>query len=180
MCQEQRKMNDKKRQVALQLEKHPEHQGSGNGILNDSHLCCYSFSEDCNPRQKPRVLISVKYVERGKSPGIGFYFESDIKEECLPELNDLKLPDSFYLDNHQINMKSQTKGWVVFCREGCTRFDEMYRQIVQPGDSLRDWEELYRVLKNWLKIKFGRVDYFDKECLAQDNKLTSDSFTSYP
>ena len=169
MTLEQKKLNDQKREVALKLVNAPEHQGNGTGNLNDSHLCYL----------KPlrRVFICAKYVDRGAVPGIGIFFGEPVKKQHLPGLEKLVLPKGFYMDKNSITPRAT--GWVVFCKEDCRLFDDMYRQIVNPGSSLKAWKALFDVLLDWAKKTFPSIPviFYSRECLAS---LTRNSFTPSP
>ena len=169
MTLEQKKKNDRKRAVALKLVNAPEHQGNGTGNLNDSHLCYLQ------PSQK--IFICAKYVDvRGGVPGIGIFFGEPVKKQHLASLKKLVLPDGFLLDDHSITPRDT--GWVMFCKEDCRRFEDMYSQIVDPGNSFKAWKALYGVLLDWAKNTFpsNQVIFYSRECLA---RLTRSSFTTY-
>ena len=157
--------NEKKREIAYRLlqgesmEHHPAHQSprdhkGPNGRINDSHLCHFSVSE------REFVIVSVKYVDRGKSPCIGFYWDRCNqklgpipKRTHLKSIKKLPLPEGFFLDEGSITNKAS--GWVPFCRTGCVTADEMYRQIVDPGEGIKPWQDLFNTLVNWGKEEFG-------------------------
>ena len=170
MTLEQKKLNDRKRAVALKLVNAPEHQGNGAGNLNDSHLC---YLQPGN-----KVYICAKYVDlRGAVPGIGVFFGEPIKKQYLAGLKKLVLPKSFLMDDNSITPKDT--GWVVFCKEDCRHFDDMHRQIVNPGNSFKAWKALYKILLDWAKKTFpsNPVIFYSRECVA---RLTRSSFTTYP
>ena len=169
MTQEQKQLNDRKRAVALKLVNAPEHQGNGAGNLNDSHLC---YIQPGN-----KVLICVKYVDRGAVPGIGIFFGEPVKKQHLAGLKKLVLPKGFLMDDHSITTRDT--GWVMFCKEDCRHFDDMYRQIVDPGNSFKAWKDLYEVLLDWAKnnVPSHPVIFYPHECLA---RLARNSFTTYP
>ena len=170
MTQKQKKLNDRKRAVALKLVNTPEHQGNGAGNLNDSHLC---YIQPGN-----KVLICAKYVDfRRAVPGIGIFFGEPIKKQHLAGLKKLDLPKGFLMDVNSITPRDN--GWVVFCKEDCRHFNDMYSQIVNPGNSFKAWKALYDVLLDWAKETFpsNPVIFYPRECLA---RLTPSSFTTYP
>lgn len=181
MATEKQLENDKKREVALKLVTAPEHQGNSSKKLNDSHLCYFPMTKEYPRKKLNRVLICAKYVDKGKFhqvPGIGVYFEPGGKEQHLPSLRKLVLPEGFALDENSVNMFSSDTGWVVFCKDDCRTFNDMYSQIVKPGNSLAAWKSLYTTLVGWLEEEFKcKARFFDSECLA---KLTPASFTKYP
>ena len=168
MTLEQKKLNDRKREVALKLVNAPEHQGNGAGNVNDSHLC---YLQPGN-----KIFICAKYVgRRGAVPGLGIFFGEPIKKQHLAGLKKLGLPEGFLMDVNSITPRDN--GWVVFCKEDCRHFDDMYSQIVNPGSSFKAWKALYDVLLAWAKKTFpsNPVIFYPRECLA---RLTPSSFTT--
>ena len=168
MTLEQKKLNDRKREVALKLVNAPEHQGNGAGNVNDSHLC---YLQPGN-----KIFICAKYVgRRGAVPGLGIFFGEPIKKQHLAGLKKLDLPKGFLMDDNSITPKDN--GWVVFCKEDCRDFNDMYSQIVNPGSSFKAWKALYDVLLAWAKKTFpsNPVIFYPRECLA---RLTPSSFTT--
>ena len=169
MTLEKKKLNDRKREVALKLVNAPEHQGNVAGNLNDSHLCYI--------QQGKKVLICAKYVDFGRAvPGIGIFFEEPIKKHYLAGLKKQVFPKGFLMDDDSIT-PSDT-GWVVFCKEDCRNFNDMYTQIVNPGNSFKAWKALYDVLLDWATKTFpsNPVNFYPRECLA---RLMPSSFTTY-
>lgn len=132
--------NEQKKEIAKTLVKCPKHYVR-NGRIQDSQLCQFASHGDS-------VCIAIKPLRR--NPEIAMYFSN--KQSHLESAKKIQLPDGFVL--REGNITPNPRGWISFGKTGCVNDSDMYKEIVQPGNELDSWKEMFERLRKWASKEF--------------------------